>query len=305
MPALPIALTCGDPAGVGPEIIARWVNEDPQEAANCVAVGPKSWLDTLKIPGVAVGASDYQAQPGKPDSEGARIAWKAMEIAAEGCLQGRFAAVATAPVSKKQLVDVGYPFPGQTEFFAEQWQAEATMGFVGERMRVVLASWHNPLAEIPGLLRSHPDLIERAIHQSFRLCRKLGVDSPRIAVCGLNPHAGEAGLLGREELDWIDPLLDRLRTDYPGLSRCLPSDTVFFRHLKGDFDAVVALYHDQGLGPLKTVEFDTAVNVSLGLPYVRTSPDHGTAFDIAGKGQAKTTSWAAAVRLARQLAQPD
>ncbi len=305
MSELPVALTCGDPAGVGPEIIARWAEENPSLAVGCVAIGPKRWLAGLRIPGIAVGNADYQAVPGKPDSEGARIAWKAMEIAAEGCRDQRFSAVVTGPVSKKQLVDVGYPFPGQTEFFAEHWQGKPTMGFVGERMRVVLASWHNPLAEIPALLKSHPEWIEQAVAQCYRLNRKLGIESPRIAVCGLNPHAGEAGLLGSEEIDWIDPLLDRLRTDYPGLSRCLPSDTVFHRHLKGDFDAVVALYHDQGLGPLKTVEFDTAVNVSLGLSHVRTSPDHGTAFDIAGTGVAHTSSWAAAVRLARQLSLPD
>lgn len=296
-----LALTCGDPAGVGPEVIARWILQHPAEAADCVAIGPASWLEQLPIQGVAVDGGNYQAVAGKPDSEGARIALRALEMAADGCLSGDFGAVVTAPVSKKQLVDIGYTFPGQTEFFAERWGGQATMGFVGDRMRVVLASWHNPLADIPRLLRSNPEWIVQAVTQAGLLTRKLGVEEPRIAVCGLNPHAGEAGLLGSDEMDWIDPLLDKLRKTWPGLSHCLPSDTVFYRHLRGDFDVVVALYHDQGLGPLKTVEFDTAVNVSLGLKHIRTSPDHGTAFDIAGKGVASISSWAAAVRLARSL----
>ena len=147
-------------------------------------------------------------------------------------------------------------------------------------------------------------VLERAAAAAVELCRadeaRAG-SAPRIAVCGLNPHAGEDGLLGYEERDSIDPILDRLRARFPGLSRTLPGDTVFGRQLRGDFDAVVALYHDQGLAPLKTLEFDQAVNITLGLPWVRTSPDHGTGFDIAGRGVASAASFTNAVRMARAL----
>ena len=143
---------------------------------------------------------------------------------------------------------------------------------------------------------------ERAVRAAARLGRESGAPVPRIGVCGLNPHAGEGGLLGSEEKDIIDPLLARLRPAYPGLSTAQPGDTVFARHLRGEFDVVVALYHDQGLGPLKAVEFDAAVNVTLGLPHLRTSPDHGTAFGLAGTGRADPTSFANAVAVARKLA---
>jgi len=149
-------------------------------------------------------------------------------------------------------------------------------------------------------------LTKAAIHRSVKAARDLavadGIADPRIAVCGLNPHAGEGGLLGLEERTMIDPALNELRGEIPGLSAALPGDTVFNRSLRGDFDAVVAMYHDQGLGPLKTVDFDNAVNVTLGLPFVRTSPDHGTAFDIAGQGRADSTSMERAIQLARRLA---
>lgn len=298
---LPVALTCGDPAGVGPEIIKGWLASAPGLSMNCVPIGPRGWLDALAVEGVAVGDASFEAIPGKPDAEGAKIAWDAMELAAKGCRKGLFSAVVTGPVSKKNLQQVGYPFPGQTEFFADSWGGEPTMAFVGERMRVVLASWHWPLREVPDRLQREPEWIERAVRRASDLCVALGIPNPRIAVCGLNPHAGEQGMLGDEELNWIDPLLAKLRKSHPGLSPALPADTVFHRQLKGEFDMVVALYHDQGLAPLKTIEFDSAVNLTLGLPFVRTSPDHGTAYDIAGKGIASTKSWNAAVKLAERL----
>ena len=173
------------------------------------------------------------------------------------------------------------------------------MAFAGRELRVVLATWHIPFAEVPHALDA--PALSRAVAAADRLARSLGATSPRIGVCGLNPHAGEDGLLGDDERLRLDPILDTLRPHHPGLSRCLPGDTVFWRHRRGDFDAVVALYHDQGLAPVKTLEFESAVNISLGLPFLRTSPDHGTAFDIAGRGVADTGSWDHAVRLARRL----
>jgi 4-hydroxythreonine-4-phosphate dehydrogenase len=297
----PLVFTCGDPAGVGPEIIAAWLAAHPAESAAVAVIGPPRWLATLP-PGAAplpVGRDDYAAAPGRPDGEGALVAWAAMERAAEGVRAGEFSAVVTAPVSKARLAAVGYPFPGQTEFFAARWGGEPVMAFCGGRLRVALATWHVPLIEVPQLLG--PARLRRTVAAADRLARADGIAAPRIGVCGLNPHAGEGGLLGEEERDLLDPALERLRAEFPGVSSCQPADTLFARALRGEFDAVVALYHDQGLGPLKTVDFDTAVNVTLGLPFIRTSPDHGTAFGLAGTGRADGRSFAQAVAVARRL----
>lgn len=298
----PLAITCGDPAGVGPEIVARWLAEHPAEAARVTVIGPAAWLSTLpaEVEKHAVGPSDFVATPGQPDAVGAQLTWDAMQVAAEGTRAGEFSGVVTGPVSKAQLAAVGYPHPGQTEFFAAAWGGEPVMGFRSDRLRVTLATWHIPLAQVSGALTA--PVIERAVKAAVRLAAADGIASPRVAVCGLNPHAGEGGVLGTEEIDTINPVLDRLRSGIPGLSVALPGDTVFGRALRGEFDAVVAQYHDQGLGPLKTIDFDNAVNVTLGLPHVRTSPDHGTAFGIAGQGVASPTSFARAVELAERLA---
>ena len=296
-----LAITCGDPAGVGPEIIASWLGANAERAAEFVVIGPTRWLQDLDTSAskIAVGLEEFAAEPGRPCGEGALVAWAAMERAAAGCKQGEFSGVVTGPVSKEQLVRIGYPFPGQTEFFAARWGGEPVMAFCGGKLRVVLATWHVPLDAVSRMLGPH--LMERTIEAACTLCRAEGIDAPRVGVCGLNPHAGEGGILGREEIELIDPVLDRLRPRFPGLSRCEPGDTLFARHLRGEFDVVIALYHDQGLAPLKVIDFDEAVNVTLGLPHVRTSPDHGTAFGIAGKGVARTTSFANAVTVARRL----
>ncbi len=296
-----LAITCGDPAGVGPEIIARWLAANASRTRGLAVIGPARWLKTLRgaAEKIAVGLDDFKAKPGKPDGDGGLIAWAAMQRAADGCKAGEFSGVVTGPVSKARLAAIGYPHPGQTEFFADQWGGEPVMCFTGGKLRVALATWHVPLIEVAQLLG--PQLLHRAIAAGDELARAAGVRRPRIGVCGLNPHAGEDGLLGEEERDFINPALGRMRKEFPGLSLCLPADTLFARHLRGEFDVVVALYHDQGLAPLKTVDFDTAVNVTLGLPFVRTSPDHGTAFDIAGKGKASPRSFANAVAVARRL----
>ena len=300
---LPFAITCGDPAGVGPEIIETLLAADPELAAEAVVVGPRLWLETLHarhgVTTFAVGDAAFQADPGRPTVEGAALALAAMAAAAQGCRQGRFRGVVTGPVSKYWLCQADFPFLGQTEFFADAWGGEPTMAFVGERLRVVLATWHLPLRDVPAALDAA--CLEKAVARAGTLGQLMGVAEPRIGVCGLNPHAGEGGLLGREEIEVIDPVLDRLRATMPGLSSCLPGDTVFYRQLKGEFDVVIAAYHDQGLAALKTLEFDAAVNVTLGLPFIRTSPDHGTAFELAGRSRADTGSFAAAVRVLRQI----
>ncbi|WP_414661980.1 4-hydroxythreonine-4-phosphate dehydrogenase PdxA [Horticoccus sp. 23ND18S-11] len=299
--AKPLALTCGDPAGVGPEIIASWLAAHRDAARDVAVLGPARWLQNLdtgalKVP---IGLDDFELTPGQPTGDGALLAWAAMERAAAGCAAGEFAGVVTGSVSKERLAAVGYPFPGQTEFFAARWGGEPVMAFSGGKLRVVLATWHVPLHDVPGLLGPH--LLARTIAAARDLCQAEGIATPRIGVCGLNPHAGEGGLLGHEERDLLNPELERLRAEHPGLSRCEPGDTLFARALRGEFDVVIALYHDQGLAPLKVIDFDEAVNVTLGLPHVRTSPDHGTAFGIAGKGVARATSFANAVAMARRL----
>jgi 4-hydroxythreonine-4-phosphate dehydrogenase len=297
-----LALTCGDPAGVGPEIVEAWLKKHPAEAGGVAVLGPARWLETLSLSGalaVPVCDGDFVPKPGEPSIAGARVALAAMERAAAGTTSGEFSGVVTGPVSKSWLQKAGYPFPGQTEFFADRWGGEPTMAFCGGRLRVVLLTWHIPLRDVPIQLTEVN--IVRAVRAADELVRADGLAAPRIAVCGLNPHAGEGGMLGTEERDILDPALDRLRAAFPGLSRSEPSDTVFGRSLKGEFDVIVALYHDQGLAPLKTIDFDEAVNVTLGLRQVRTSPDHGTAFGIAGRGVARAQSFANAVTVARRL----
>ena len=297
-----LAFTCGDPAGVGPEIIATWLATHPADASDVAVIGPARWLETLPACGakIAVGLEDYVATPGRPDGDGALVAWAAMERAAAGAKSGEFSGVVTGPISKERLAAIGYEFPGQTEFFAARWGGEPVMCFCGGKLRVALATWHIPLCEVPQALG--PQLLHRTIAAADRLARADGIAAPRIGVCGLNPHAGESGLLGGEERDFLNPSLEKMRAEFPGLTtRCQPGDTLFARALRGEFDVVVALYHDQGLAPLKVIDFDESVNVTLGLPFVRTSPDHGTAFGIAGQGRASATSFANAVAVARRL----
>ena len=296
-----LAFTCGDPAGVGPEVIAAWLGANREAAREIAVIGPARWLQNLDTSAekISVGLEEFAAVPGQPSGEGALVAWAALERGADGCRKGEFAGVVTGPVSKEWLARIGYQYPGQTEFFGARWGGEPVMAFCGGKLRVVLATWHVPLHQVSQLLGPH--LLHRTITAADTLCRAEGIAQPRIGVCGLNPHAGEGGLLGYEERDFLNPTLDSLRAEFPGLSRCEPGDTLFARQLRGEFDVVIALYHDQGLAPLKVIDFDEAVNVTLGLPHVRTSPDHGTAFGIAGKGVARATSFANAVTVARRL----
>lgn len=302
MPAK-IVITCGDPSGVGPEIVQQWAKANPTLGERAILVGPRLWLE--KYPELAgfeqapIGPADFVAIPGQPTEEGARVALEALERAGGLCREGKAAAAVTGPVSKIWMQAIGFPYPGQTEFFAARWGGDPVMAFAGGRLRVVLATWHLPLTRVAKEL--NPGCLERAVEAAGRLARLCGMESPpRIGVCGLNPHAGEEGLLGQEEREWIDPFLDRLRVKKPALSRTQPGDTIFWRALQGEFDVVIAMYHDQGLAPLKTVAFEESVNLTLGLPFLRTSPDHGTAFGIAGRGVASGRSFTRAVELALQ-----
>jgi len=304
-----LAFTCGDPAGVGPEIIAAWLSKQGAAAKDIAVIGPLGWLATLDTPAekIAVGLEDFSATPGHPSGAGALVAWAAMERAAAGCLSGEFSGVVTGPVSKARLAAIGYEFPGQTEFFAARWGGEPVMAFCGGRLQVVLATWHVPLSAVAPLLELK--LLRRTVAAADQLARVFSLGQgassagkyPRIGVCGLNPHAGEGGWLGTEERDFLNPALTALRQEFPGLSLCQPGDTLFARALRGEFDVIIALYHDQGLAPLKVIDFDEAVNVTLGLPFIRTSPDHGTAFSLAGRGQASDRSFTNAVSVAQCL----
>lgn len=299
-----LAITCGDPAGVGPEIIARLLPLAAELGTEVTVLGAATWLASLPAtPGVTcapVGDQAFCPTPGNPTDAGSAVALAAMEASAAGCRDGRFDAVVTGPVSKRALQKIGYPFPGQSEFFAARWGGDPTMAFTGGKLRVLLVTWHIPLRDVPSQLTRAA--LERTVRHADWLARAEGCSAPRIAVCGVNPHAGEDGVLGREEIDTLNPWLADLRQEFPGLTPCLPGDTVFSRMLRGEFDVIVSPYHDQGLAPLKVIDFDSAVNTTLGLPFIRTSPDHGTAFGIAGQGVAEISSFANAVRVAARLA---
>lgn len=298
----PIAITVGDPSGVGPEIIASWVSKNAAKASSAVVIGHEKFLSALpdSVEKLTIGDAGFEAVAGRPCPEGARVAFEALKVAARGCTEGKFAAVVTAPISKECMREVGFEYQGQTEFFADSWGGTPVMSFAGTKFIVSLVTWHDSLKDVPKLLDFAK--IARAVGASAELAKKLrGVENPRIAVCGLNPHAGENGLIGREEIDLINPALEKLREDFPNLSVSLPPDTVFERVLKGEFDCIVSMYHDQALAPLKAVEFDNAVNVSMNLPHLRVSPDHGTAFGIAGKGIANDGSFSRAFELAEKM----
>ena len=298
-----LAVPIGDPAGVGPDVIKKWAETAPASLLKKVEVlGNKKFLDTLpaELGKRPVGDFSFEARAGEPSAEGCKIAELSLEAAARGCVCGEYFGVTTAPISKFEMRKIGFNYPGHTEFFAERWGGIPVRCFAGREILVSLVTWHDALAGVPKLLDF--GRISRAVESAAKLAKKLrGLENPKIAVCGFNPHAGEGGLMGREEIDIIDPILDKLRARYPNLSKTLPPDTVFSRVRRGEFDTAVAMYHDQALGPLKTLEFDKAVNITMNLPFIRTSPDHGTGYSIAGRGIADSGSFANAVELAFKL----
>ena len=284
-----VAITEGDPAGIGPEI-ARRAAVDPRVLEVCEPV----------LYGAPPGDVARFA-PGVLSAEAGRAAYEAVVSAAGDAQRGVVDAVATAPVNKEALRLAGLPWHGHTDLLAHLTGApHAAMMFYSDELRVVLATVHVALADVPRLLTR--DLMERTIGLAARELPRFGVAAPRLAVAGLNPHAGEHGLFGGEEQTVIAPAIACCRARGVDVSGPFPADTLFLRARRGEFDAVVACYHDQGLIPVKLVAFGRAVNVTLGLPIVRTSVDHGTAFDIAGRGVADSESMIAAVLLAARLA---
>lgn len=287
-----IGLTVGDPAGIGPEICARAAS-DPQVTDVCepVLYGPTSPAAAAAFPmGVATAESGHAS-------------YDAVCRAVTDALEGRIDAVTTAPISKTAWGLAGLPWRGHTDLLAHlTGAADVAMMFYTDRLRVVLATVHIPLAEVPTLLTQ--PRVERTIELAHRELPRFGLKRPRLAVAGLNPHAGEQGLMGSEEEQVLRPAVAATRARGIDVDGPFPGDTIFRRALDGEFDVVVACYHDQGLIPVKLLGFGQAVNVTLGLPIVRTSVDHGTAYDIAGRGTANPSSLVEAVRLAARLATP-
>jgi 4-hydroxythreonine-4-phosphate dehydrogenase len=320
----PIAVAMGDSAGIGPEIVAKaWSARQLHSLAPFFAIGDVAairavwdgpvaeigepaaaaarFADALPVLPVSDGSG---VTPGIPTPATARIALQSLEVAVGLASAGAAGALVTAPVSKSRLYTVGFGHPGQTEFVAERCGVSpenAVMMLAGPTLRVVPITVHVALAQVPGLLT--PELIVAKGRVTARgLQRNFGIECPRLAFAGLNPHGGEDGALGREEIEIIAPAIERLRSEGIDATGPFAGDTMFHPRARARFDAALCPYHDQALIPIKTLHFDDGVNITLGLPIVRTSPDHGTAFDIAGTGQANAGAMIAAIRMAADAA---
>jgi 4-hydroxythreonine-4-phosphate dehydrogenase len=280
----------GDPSGIGPEIAVK-SSLDPRvrEVAEIVIYGP-STDEALKA-----------FKTGEVTAESGRVAYETILQAVEDVQAERLDALVTGPINKAAFAAAGLPWKGHTDLLAHLTNApRVAMMFHSQSLRVVLATVHVPLAEVPQCLTA--ERLETTIRLAAAELPRFGFPSPRLALAGLNPHAGEGGLLGKEEVERFSPVVVACRSDNIDITGPLPADTVFVNAVRGQFDAVVACYHDQGLIPAKLVAFGETVNVTLGLPIIRTSVDHGTAFDIAGQGVADSSSMVEAVLLAARLA---
>lgn len=320
----PFAVTMGDPAGVGPEVVAKaWAVREAQRLAPFFVIGDrkaieKVWdgpIETITGPDEAASCFDKalpciqlsnggEVTPGKPDPDGAQCALHALEIGIGLAKTGAAAALVTAPVGKTQLYSIGFTHPGQTEFIAERCgiaRSNAVMMLAGPSLKVVPLTIHIPLADVPTTI-SIPLIRDRALVTAKGMRKNFGIAEPRIAVAGLNPHAGESGNIGREEIDIIIPAIELLRAEGLNISGPYSPDGMFYPEARRSYDVALCMYHDQALIPIKTLSFDEGVNMTLGLPIVRTSPDHGTAFGIAGKNIASPGAMIAAIRMAEKAA---
>ena len=323
-PIAPLAVSLGDPAGIGPEVVAKcWDHRSAFNLPAFLAVGDAGSLSAVwdgpivtiddprdadsafdvGLPVIHLPAADAD-MPGRPTVAGAHCSLDALELAVGLARAGSASAVVTGPVSKQQLYAIGFTHPGQTEFVAERCgvaSENVAMMLAGPTLRTVPVTTHLPLALVPERLT--PALIEARGRATMRgLQRHFGIADPRLAVAGLNPHAGEGGTLGTEEQDLIRPAIDALRAEGWNVIGPLPADTMFHEAARSQYDAALCMYHDQALIPLKALHFDEGVNITLGLPIVRTAPDHGTAFDIAGEDRADPRAMAAAIRMAASCA---
>lgn len=321
-----IAITLGDVTGIGPEVTLKALTADlDQDDTRYLLLGDDGCLDRARaVLGVKLEWAPFGHEtrpgrvflhnplrdhlpsalpPGHPAAARAAVAW--LQDGAARCLRREVDALVTAPVNKEAIVRSGQPFVGQTEFLAALAGLDRPVMMLlgaddrGRWLRVALATTHLALRDVAAQLTR--EKVERAIELAVQACIELGLPRARIGVCGLNPHAGEGGEFGDEEPRIIGPAVESVRPRHPDVHGPLAADTLFHRAYRGDYDAVVAMYHDQGLAPLKMVAFENGINWTLGLPFIRTAPDHGTAYDIAGRGQADPSSMRAALRLARQL----
>ncbi|MFU8816963.1 MAG: 4-hydroxythreonine-4-phosphate dehydrogenase PdxA [Pseudomonadales bacterium] len=315
-----LAVTPGEPAGIGPDLVVMLASR-PRHSDWVVIADPQLLLDRARQLGVALQIDTDASRParaagrltvvpvalqapvqaGRLDIANARYVLSTLEHAADGCLRGRYRGMVTGPVQKSIINDAGIPFSGHTEFLCQRAGVDdVLMLLVAGELRVALATTHLPLRAVPDALTRA--LLERRLQLLVAgLRQRFGIDAPRILVAGLNPHAGESGHLGREEIDVIAPVCDAARQAGLAVRGPLPADTLFTPAVLEHADAVLAMYHDQGLPVLKHVGFGAAVNVTLGLPFIRTSVDHGTALDLAGSGAAHGGSFAAALALAERL----
>jgi len=324
-PINPIAVSIGDPSGIGPEVIAKaWERRVEGQLRPFFAVGDKRSISGIwdgpitTVVTTAEAAERYhqalpimhvedadEIVPGQPNVQGARCALHALELAVGLARSGAAGAIVTGPVAKAQLYSIGFTHPGQTEFVAERCgvgSINIAMMLVGPDLRTVPVTIHVPLRDVPDRLTS--ELIVSRVRVTERgLARNFGIESPRIAIAGLNPHAGERGAIGSEEIDIIMPAIAQLRAEGINITGPHSPDTMFHSRARANYDAAVCLYHDQALIPIKTLYFDEGVNMTLGLPIVRTAPDHGTAFEIAGKNQAEPGAMIAAIRVAAECAE--
>lgn len=320
----PIAISMGDPAGIGPEIIAKaWQARRKAALPTFFAIGDPRAIEALGIckvqsisdPSEATGVfakalpvltlSDTAlSEPGNPCVHGARSGLMALEMGVGLTRSGAASALVTGPVSKARLYAIGFSHAGQTEFVAERCGVSpdnAVMMLAGPSLRVVPITTHVPLASVGGLL-SIELLVARGLATARGLRKNFGIEDPRLAFAGFNPHAGEEGAIGREEVEIIRPAIALLNSEGVKASGPFAADTMFHARARATYDAALCCYHDQALIPLKTLHFDEGVNITLGLPIVRTSPDHGTAFDIAGKGIAEPGAMIAAIKMAGEAA---
>ncbi len=323
-----MAITLGDPAGIGPEVLLKALGHGEVFAAcRPLVVGDRgvleraaAWVDMRpRFEGIVeIGSGRYEegtvplmdlanvdlaeAPVGEVSAGAGRAAVEYVMRACDLAMAGQAAAVVTAPLNKEAMHRAGFLYPGHTELLAERTGAErVSMLLVGPTLRVVHVSTHVALEE--AIRRVRPARVLEVIELAQRSCRMLGIEAPRIAVAGLNPHASENGLFGVQEAEQIQPAIEMARARGWTVSDPQPPDTVFLRATRGEFDIIVAMYHDQGHIPMKLLAFDSGVNVSIGLPILRTSVDHGTAFDIAGTGQASEESMLAAIRVAVKMAE--
>ncbi|MFL0356063.1 4-hydroxythreonine-4-phosphate dehydrogenase PdxA [Erythrobacter sp. GH1-10] len=324
----PLAVSLGDPAGIGPEIIcASYARlRSGRGVTPFFVVGG---IEVLRAAAVAVGIDcplvpiaqadeapmafhaglpvlaglDAAFTPGNPTAEGAQLAKSSLEWATGLALRSEASGVVTAPVAKSQLMAVGFDYPGQTEYLAAACsleQSDAVMMLAGPSLRTVPLTVHVAIADVPALL-SEELITRKARIVAMALARDFGLDRPRLAIAGLNPHAGEGGQFGDEEARVIQPAIRALEKEGLAVTGPVPGDALFTPMVRAGYDVALCMYHDQALIPLKALEFDEGVNVTLGLPIIRTSPDHGTAFDIAGKGEANPGAMCAAIRMAGEM----